>query len=221
MSQVDALYELFQTHGNCLTLGQILDNYRLVGSKYTNRISELEERLEQKGMTIDCHECRTRPPMGSGRVRRRTLGSRTPSVRTGGGSGRKSGRGRGGPHRCHGQKAGPDIGQGRNVRMFLPAIPEMGIRHGRRAARATTASIRGSRESLESRDSVSIAVQQARPGMTGRRKRNAPTKEKGRTFCVFVGDATFDMNTRMEQEIHPSGGSFGEFLASKNKDRCC
>lgn len=61
MGQVDNLHDLFRTHNNQLTLGQILDNYRLVGSKYTNRISELEARLEQKGLTIDCQQNHDRP----------------------------------------------------------------------------------------------------------------------------------------------------------------
>lgn len=61
MSQVDNLHDLFRTHNNELTLGQILDNHRLVGSKYTNRISELEARLEEKGFTIDCKMSHERP----------------------------------------------------------------------------------------------------------------------------------------------------------------
>lgn len=61
MSQVDNLHDLFRTHNNQLTLGQILQNWQLVGSKYTNRISELEARLELKGLTIDCKENKARP----------------------------------------------------------------------------------------------------------------------------------------------------------------
>lgn len=61
MSYVDNLHDLFRTHNNQLTLGQILANYQLVGSKYTNRISELEARLEQKGLTIDCQQNTERP----------------------------------------------------------------------------------------------------------------------------------------------------------------
>jgi hypothetical protein len=61
VSQVDNLHDLFRTHNNQLTLGQILANWQLVGSKYTNRISELEERLEQKGLTIDCQQNHDRP----------------------------------------------------------------------------------------------------------------------------------------------------------------
>ena len=61
MSQVDNLEDLFRMYGNQLTLGQILKNYELVGSKYTNRISELEARLELKGLTISCEQDRDRP----------------------------------------------------------------------------------------------------------------------------------------------------------------
>lgn len=41
MSQKEALLNLFKMHGNKLTLGTILDNWKVVGSKYTNRISEI------------------------------------------------------------------------------------------------------------------------------------------------------------------------------------
>ena len=61
MSQVDALHDLFRTHNNQLTLGQILENWHLVGSKYTNRLSELEARLELQGKTIDCQQNHSRP----------------------------------------------------------------------------------------------------------------------------------------------------------------
>lgn len=61
MSQIDALHDLFRVNNNRLTLGQILDNWKLVGSKYTNRISELEERLEKDGKTIKCTMDHTTP----------------------------------------------------------------------------------------------------------------------------------------------------------------
>ena len=61
MSQVSNLHHLFQMNGGKLTLGQILANWDVVGSKYTGRISELREELEKKGMTITCEEHRDRP----------------------------------------------------------------------------------------------------------------------------------------------------------------
>lgn len=61
MSQVDNLHDLFRVNGNRLTLGQILDNWKLVGSKYTNRISELEARLELEGKTIKCTQDHSQP----------------------------------------------------------------------------------------------------------------------------------------------------------------
>ena len=45
-SQTDGLKELFDSHGGRLTLGEILENWKIAGSKYTNRISELRSRLE-------------------------------------------------------------------------------------------------------------------------------------------------------------------------------
>lgn len=61
MSQVDNLHDLFRVHNNELTLGQILENWSLVGSKYTNRISELEARLKSEGKTINCYQNRETP----------------------------------------------------------------------------------------------------------------------------------------------------------------
>ena len=57
MSQTDQLLMLFREHGNRLTLGQILENWTRVGSKYTNRISDL--RLA--GYIIECKEDRDLP----------------------------------------------------------------------------------------------------------------------------------------------------------------
>lgn len=50
VSQADNLLELFRTHGNRLTLGDILENWRLIGSKYTNRISE----IRAMGYIVEC-----------------------------------------------------------------------------------------------------------------------------------------------------------------------
>lgn len=61
MSQVDNLHNLFQMNGGVLTLGQILANWELIGSKYTCRISELEDELEKKGLTISCEMNKKRP----------------------------------------------------------------------------------------------------------------------------------------------------------------
>lgn len=52
MSQRDNLIKLFEDNGGTLTLGQILGNYALIGSKYTNRISEARDALKEKGYTI-------------------------------------------------------------------------------------------------------------------------------------------------------------------------
>jgi hypothetical protein len=57
MSQSSDLLSLFKENGNRLTLGQILENWRIVGSKYTNRISEIREM----GYTIECIEDKKEP----------------------------------------------------------------------------------------------------------------------------------------------------------------
>lgn len=50
MSQADNLLDLFHQNQNKLTLGQILEAWRLVGSKYTNRISEIRDM----GYDVEC-----------------------------------------------------------------------------------------------------------------------------------------------------------------------
>lgn len=57
MTRNDGLLYLFRSNGNRLTLGQILGNYHLVGSKYTSRLDDLRKR----GYSIVCEECRERP----------------------------------------------------------------------------------------------------------------------------------------------------------------
>ena len=61
MTQTENLHRLFQEHDNKLTLGQILERWDMVGSKYTNRISELRELLKLTGFDIFCHMNRKRP----------------------------------------------------------------------------------------------------------------------------------------------------------------
>lgn len=57
MSQSKELLKLFEENGNKLTLGQILGNWTRVGSKYTNRISE----LRKLGYEVECVENKERP----------------------------------------------------------------------------------------------------------------------------------------------------------------
>lgn len=56
MSQISALSDMFKANGNRLTLMQILHEWPKIGSKYTNRISELREDLKGKGFTIVWHK---------------------------------------------------------------------------------------------------------------------------------------------------------------------
>ena len=57
MSQTDQLLMLFREHGNRLTLGEMLDNWRRIGSNETGRISD----LRRAGYIIECKEDRDLP----------------------------------------------------------------------------------------------------------------------------------------------------------------
>lgn len=57
MTKNEGLLYLFRSNGNRLTLGQILGNWHLIGSKYTSRIDD----LRKKGFNIMCQENKERP----------------------------------------------------------------------------------------------------------------------------------------------------------------
>jgi hypothetical protein len=57
MTRTESLLYLFQTHGNRLTLGEMLSYGFMIGSKYTSRISD----LRKKGYKIECEEHRDKP----------------------------------------------------------------------------------------------------------------------------------------------------------------
>ena len=61
MTQTEALHRLFQANGNVLTLGQILDAWREIGSNETGRISDLRVKLKLEGYTITCEKKPKRP----------------------------------------------------------------------------------------------------------------------------------------------------------------
>ena len=52
MTRTESLLYLFQTHGNRLTLGQMLAYGHMIGSKYTSRIDD----LRKQGHNIVCSE---------------------------------------------------------------------------------------------------------------------------------------------------------------------
>lgn len=57
MSQAKELIRLFYENGGKLTLGQILNAWKFIGSKYTNRISE----IRRMGYDIECVENKESP----------------------------------------------------------------------------------------------------------------------------------------------------------------
>ena len=68
MSQVNALHDLFRVNGNALTLRQLKENWELIGSNETGRISDLRKRLIIQGKDIVCEEHRDMPSMNTYRI---------------------------------------------------------------------------------------------------------------------------------------------------------
>jgi hypothetical protein len=52
MNQVKSLIELFRLHGDQLTLLQMKQNFEVIGSNETGRISDAREVLKKQGKTI-------------------------------------------------------------------------------------------------------------------------------------------------------------------------
>lgn len=63
MSYTENLYNLFQANGGQLTLADLKNHWSEIGSNETGRVSDLRKKLEPKGLTIVCEECRERPSM--------------------------------------------------------------------------------------------------------------------------------------------------------------
>lgn len=68
MNKTDSLHDLFLTHNNALTLRQLKENWEMIGSNETGRISDLRKRLQPKGMDIICEENREYPSMNLYRI---------------------------------------------------------------------------------------------------------------------------------------------------------